>query len=148
MATLLIVAASLGFTVTSGAQGQAPRPRQVPDTGAEDAAAPAAPDPAAERTLQAITSRSVAGLVTQRRPDGGFSIDLQGRFQHLMLATPGPDGRLEIACHTGESTPTTAVTAIHAWHPTKGGSQRPLDASALRALLPPLPIAPKTPEVR
>ena len=97
------------------------------------------------RTLESITSRSTAGLTFDRRPDGTLSINLQGRFQHLLLAAAGQDG-LGVECHTGDATPSAAVAAIRPWRPVRGGAVRPLDVSALRQRLPLLTVAPSAPE--
>ncbi len=147
LATLLSAAALVCSAATAGAQGQpARRPQQVPATGAEDAAPPAPTQLQAERALQAITSRSVAGLTFERRADGTLSINLEGRFQHLLTAAPGRDGHLDIACQTGDSASSAAVSAIRPWRPVKGGAVQPLDVSALRARLPRLANPPSTGE--
>jgi hypothetical protein len=87
-------------------------PQQVLPTGEEDAASPRAGEFAAraaqsaaltvEQRLRAMTSESSEGLVTTRRDDGTLSIDLQGRFQSVLIATPTEDGRFVVSCHTGE----------------------------------------------
>jgi len=48
-------------------------------------------------------SRSDQGLVQipNAGPAGGVKVDLQGRFQSPLIATVGPDGRLQIK-HAGE----------------------------------------------
>jgi hypothetical protein len=87
-------------------------PQQVLPTGAEDATTPRAQEFAAraarseaqslEQKLREMTSESAEGLVTIRRDDGTIGIDLQGRFQSVLIATPTADGRFVVSCHTGE----------------------------------------------
>jgi hypothetical protein len=49
------------------------------------------------RTLLApMLNRSDEGLVTVVDPDGGISMDPQGRFQTVVLARIGEDGKLQI----------------------------------------------------
>jgi hypothetical protein len=86
-------------------------PQQVLPTGEEDAS-PRAGEFAArsaqgatqtvEQKLREMTSESTEGLTTVRRDDGTIGIDLQGRFQSVLIATPTKDGRFVISCHTGE----------------------------------------------
>jgi hypothetical protein len=86
-------------------------PQQILPTGEEDAS-PRAQDFAAraaqsealtiEQRLREMTSESTEGLVTTRRDNGTLSIDLQGRFQSVLIATPTEDGRFVVSCHTGE----------------------------------------------
>jgi hypothetical protein len=47
-------------------------------------------------------SRSSAGLVETRSPNGGVMVDLRGRFQSPLVATVGPDGRVRL--HHGRRT--------------------------------------------
>ncbi len=58
----------------------------------------AALDQAARRRL----SRSAAGLREVRDPDGGYHMDLAGRFQSLSLATVDSNGALHTGCVTNE----------------------------------------------
>ena len=41
-------------------------------------------------------NRSDEGLVLVVEPDGGISLDPQGRFQHVVLARIGEDGKLQV----------------------------------------------------
>ncbi len=85
-------------------------PQQVVPTGEEDA--PRAPsfgaraaqqdEQALERQLREMTSESAEGLRTIRKDDGTISIDLQGRFMNVMIATPTDDGGYALSCHSGE----------------------------------------------
>lgn len=101
----LIAGLFLSVALASAAAAQEParrRPQQIPPTGAEEATqlTPAQLD--GIRTLEAITSRSTAGLTFDHRADGTIGLNLQGRFQNVLLATPGKDGKLEVACLTGD----------------------------------------------
>jgi len=80
------------------------RPHQVVPTGAEDAAPPPATDTAAEAELERITSRSGEGLVEVLNADGTVSVDLEGRFQHVLVRTENADGTASYGCstHPGE----------------------------------------------
>jgi septal ring-binding cell division protein DamX len=51
-------------------------------------------------TIQGLTNRSSKGLKVQRAADGGSMVDLQGRFQTVVLAKPNADGTNEIRCVT------------------------------------------------
>jgi hypothetical protein len=147
LTTLLTAAALMLAAATSEAQDPSRRrPQQVPQTGAEDAAPPTPVELQGLRTLEAITSRSIEGLTFDRRPDGTLSIDLQGRFQNVLMAAPGQDGRLDISCHTGDHAHPAAAIRIQPWRPIKGGLVQPLDVSALRARLPRVTVAPTAPE--
>jgi hypothetical protein len=85
-------------------------PVQVLPTGAEDAPrvtafasrAAAAAEKSPEEKLREMVSESAEGLVAVRRPDGTVSMDLQGRFQSVIVAKQTEDGRFVMSCHTGE----------------------------------------------
>ena len=49
-----------------------------------------------------MLSTSDAGLVEQALPDGGYMVDLQGRFQHAAVATVADDGTIVIREVSGE----------------------------------------------
>ncbi|MBT8054175.1 MAG: hypothetical protein HKO99_14025 [Xanthomonadales bacterium] len=49
-----------------------------------------------------MLSTSDAGLVEAPLPDGGYMLDLQGRFQHMAVATLADDGTIEIRDFSGE----------------------------------------------
>lgn len=51
-------------------------------------------------TIEGLTNRSSKGLKVQRTADGGRMVDLQGRFQTVVVAKPNPDGTNEIKCVT------------------------------------------------
>ncbi|HSE24173.1 MAG TPA: hypothetical protein VLB68_21070 [Pyrinomonadaceae bacterium] len=48
--------------------------------------------------LKSRLNRSTAGLVEQRQPDGSVSMDLQGRFQSVVLARRNEDGSVAKSC--------------------------------------------------
>jgi hypothetical protein len=55
----------------------------------------------AQRMAEEIKSRlnrSTVGLVEQRQPDGSVSMDLQGRFQSVVLARRNEDGSVAKSC--------------------------------------------------
>jgi hypothetical protein len=54
------------------------------------------PPPGTAMPAPPAFSRSGAGLVESRRPDGSVMIDLQGRFRSPLVATVTPDGTLHI----------------------------------------------------
>jgi hypothetical protein len=80
------------------------RPHQVIPTGAEDARPPTPAEVAAEAELEAITSRSTDGLVEVLHVDGTVAMDLEGRFQHVLVRTENADGSAGFGCstHPGE----------------------------------------------
>jgi len=48
--------------------------------------------------LKTRLNRSTAGLVEQQQPDGSVSMDLQGRFQSVVLARRNEDGSIAKSC--------------------------------------------------
>lgn len=44
----------------------------------------------AEARIRTLLRRDFEGLVETRRPDGGYSLSLQGRFRHLSAIVSGP----------------------------------------------------------
>lgn len=51
-------------------------------------------------TITGHTNRSSEGLRAKRGPNGIRTLDLEGRFQSVVLAKPNPDGTNEIRCVT------------------------------------------------
>ena len=49
-----------------------------------------------------MLSTSDAGLVERALPDGGYMVDLQGRFRHVAVATVADDGTIVIQEVAGE----------------------------------------------
>jgi hypothetical protein len=136
-----VATALLIFATTASAQekGRRQRPQQVPPTGAEDSAEALPEDPEGVETLDAITSRSTEGLTFEHRGDGTIGLDLQGRFMHVLRATPGKDGHLEVSCETGsrhgKEAHAKAATAVKPWRPVRG-----LASGAVRGKPLPAPI--------
>ena len=52
-----------------------------------------------DATLSRALKRSDEGLVAEQHADGTVMVDLQGRFQHAMLARVNADGTVEVQCH-------------------------------------------------
>jgi hypothetical protein len=48
--------------------------------------------------LQNALSTSHEGLVEEQAPGGGVIVNLQGRFQSLMVATQGTDNKVSVEC--------------------------------------------------
>lgn len=128
---------------TAGAQGPAQRrpaqrPQQAPATGVEVPLTPA--DTIGIRNLDAFTNRSTEGLTFEHRVDGTIGLDLQGRFQNVMLAHRLPDGRLELNC-VAESNDRAAFS-IPQWTPDRKAPVRRIAAPSRLAA--PIVVAPKT----
>jgi hypothetical protein len=49
-------------------------------------------------TLTGMTNRSTRGLDVEHHADGSSRVDLQGRFQNVIVAKPNPDGTSEVRC--------------------------------------------------
>jgi hypothetical protein len=109
---IALAASALVFAGVADAQStksKGKKPQQVVPTGAEDS--PLAPvDLAGEARLEEMISRSSEGLVEVRHADGSVSMDLQGRFMSVMLATPSATGGLIASCHTGPEALKRATT--------------------------------------
>ncbi len=101
--------ALLGVESSADAKPKKPRPQQVAPTGAEDRPSAAPENPAVEAALDAMTSRSSEGLVQMHHGDGTVSMDLEGRFMHVVFAAP-TDGAPTLACHTGDEARVQART--------------------------------------
>jgi hypothetical protein len=69
-----------------------------PQTGRFTPPPPGAPPLVGTPAPTAATSTSDAGLVERPSPTpgGGIMLDLQGRFQHPLVGTVGPDGKVRI----------------------------------------------------
>jgi hypothetical protein len=50
--------------------------------------------------LETMTNRSTVGLQPATHPNGTKAVNLQGRFQSVILARPNPDGTSETRCVT------------------------------------------------
>jgi len=51
-----------------------------------------------ETAMAEMLSRSSEGLQVVEWPDGTLTMDLQGRFQEMIVATVAPDGTVRIGC--------------------------------------------------
>ena len=51
-------------------------------------------------TIERLTDRSMDGLVEEKSPNGGYFINLQGRFQNVVIAKQEADIDVETACVT------------------------------------------------
>jgi hypothetical protein len=60
-------------------------------------------------SVAGLTNRSTAGLRVEQAANGGKKMDLQGRFQTVVLGKPNPDGTTEIRC---VSTPEEAAAFL------------------------------------
>jgi hypothetical protein len=78
-------------------KGKKQKPRQVLDTGVELVPA----DPSGEAALEQMTNRSSDGLTVVQHDNGMLSVDLEGRFMSVMMATPNTDGTHSLSCLTG-----------------------------------------------
>lgn len=137
----LVFAALLLAGASAHAQAPVQAPQQVPHTGVGDAKPLTSADVQGLRTLQAITSRSLEGLTYEQRGDGTIGLDLQGRFMHVLMATPGPDGRPVLSCQTGDHAHAEGVS-FESWRPSRNDQLHRLDVSGLIARLPAISRAP------
>ena len=48
--------------------------------------------------LRQLTNRSTQGLVQEKHPNGGYQLNLKGRFQNVSLAKLGPQGKPVVGC--------------------------------------------------
>jgi hypothetical protein len=75
---------------------------------------------ALEKAVAEMLSQSSEDLVVIELPDGTLTIDLEGRFQEVAIATKGPDGSIQTGCvnHPGQvkwvlkRKPAPAATAL------------------------------------
>lgn len=75
---------------------------------------------AMQAALAAALDRSEEGIYDVYLPDGSVMRDLQGRFQHALVAKVAPDGGLRYRCVTsvaGAEAPTVATAAPRAETP-------------------------------
>ena len=92
---ILLVLAALGISPATTAKAQMAQQPQTPSgpplLTPEEAQKMAA-------GIQQLVSQSTEGLVQVRHPDGSVSMDLQGRFQNVLMAKKEADGKLSQAC--------------------------------------------------
>jgi hypothetical protein len=74
------------------------KPQQIHPTGAEDGRAMSAQQKAGEARLEVMTNRSGEGLKETRHANGMRSINLEGRFQHVLVAVPDATGKMKMVC--------------------------------------------------
>jgi hypothetical protein len=55
-------------------------------------------DKGGDSEIQQMLSRSTEGLVEEKRPGGGVSVHLQGRFMSMSVARVAADGQVETLC--------------------------------------------------
>lgn len=98
----LTLAAFIGMCgVVSAQKPNKQKPRQIPQTDLPPLVPATGLEAAGEARLEEMTSRSSEGLVEVVRADGAVSMDLEGRFMNVMLATINPDGTHAASCETG-----------------------------------------------
>jgi hypothetical protein len=114
MATISVVTL---FAGTAAAERKV-RATQIVPTGAEDAVAPVEDD--GTRLVDALTNDSTEGLTVIQRADGTQSIDLQGRFQHVLRVAKTEDGKTEMSCNADAK----LGKAMKPWTPQKGKGLR------------------------
>ena len=115
----VILAAASALLFASVASADKPtdkkhKPKQIPDTGVELVPS----DPAGEAALEQMTSRSSEGLTLVTHDNGMLSVDLEGRFMNVMVATPNADGTRTFSCLTGSHASKQAAAgaqAVQAW---------------------------------
>jgi hypothetical protein len=118
-----LLAAACVFLAAPGGADAKPKgrkPQQVVPTGEEDSASAPAPDAAAELRLERMLSRSSEGLVEVRREDGTVAVDLEGRFQNVMVAVPTAGGH-SLSCMASHA----QLKRVGAAAPAKTGASRP-----------------------
>jgi hypothetical protein len=111
MGALLAGALMLGFAALLPAQatGEPKKANKKTNaqltipTGAEDAPGATAVEPR-DQQLERMLSRSMEGLKVVQHPDGMRSLDLEGRFLHVMLAVPDGKGGTRMVCTTDHAT--------------------------------------------
>ncbi len=115
-AVTLAAASTLFFASVASAEkpdDKKRKPRQIVDTGVELLPS----DPAGEAALEQMTNRSSAGLTVVRHDNGMISVDLEGRFMNVMVATPAADGSTALSCLAGSKAVKAAGAAptVNAW---------------------------------
>lgn len=101
-ATVLLVGGMAMAAPDKPGKPKKQKPQQVVPTGAEDTAVPTADEVLADLELEQMTSRSTEGLEAVEHPDGTVSVDLEGRFMSVVVATPNAAGGHTVSCATGQ----------------------------------------------
>jgi Spy/CpxP family protein refolding chaperone len=75
-----------------------------------------------QQIADALTNnKSSAGLVEVKHADGTIEMDLQGRFQNVMLAKKSDDGRVSTACVDNSDAARAFLQNDQTTSPTTGG---------------------------
>ncbi len=92
----------------SGASGQTenrftrqpaePPAQPIPGNRLAPTQGPSQPDRELAATIRQLANRSTEGLTEEALPDGGYKLDLNGRFQNLPLAKLDPQGEIAVGC--------------------------------------------------
>lgn len=109
LAALSLAAATLLWAGPASAERKQ-KPKQVRDTGVDEVVQTVEARNA-EAALEAMTSRSDAGLAEVVKDDGTVVLDLEGRFMNVVLAHPTADGHHELTCQTGHEAVKQAASA-------------------------------------
>jgi hypothetical protein len=136
---LLIPVASVVALCAGTVSAERQRPSQIVPTGAEDSVRPTAADEEGIRNTDALVNESTEGLTVVEHANGTLSVDLDGRFQHVLRARHTHDGKLDVSCdvdHTGKA---AAGPKAKPWRPERARAMR-LDVKPFKA---PLRVAPK-----
>ncbi len=134
---VLLALAALGLSPASTARAQGSQQQQQQQQQNSPPSRPPllSPDEAQRVAdgLRGLVSSSTDGLVQVRRPDGAVSMDLQGRFQNVLVAKKESDGTLTQAC---VDNPNTAAAFFELDPQTVGGSPRTANGPQVPATLP------------
>lgn len=89
---------------------------------AKGSSATGAAAPVDEAHIREMLRRDFDGLVETRRPDGGYSLSLEGRFRHLSVRVPGAEDSAEIVrCFCDADALLTALHSGHSSAPAASG---------------------------
>jgi hypothetical protein len=129
---VLLAFGALGISPATTAQAQGPQ-QNLPLPPARP---PLLTPDEAQRVAAGITqlvNQSSDGLVQVRRPDGGVSMDLQGRFQNVLVAKKESDGTVTQGC---VDNPDTAAAFFEIDPALVGGKTRTAQSAPLPEKLP------------
>jgi hypothetical protein len=128
---VLLAFAALGISPTTTARAQGSQQQQNPPPPRPPLLTPDEARRVADG-LRGLVSQSTDGLVQVRRPDGGVSMDLQGRFQNVLVAKKESDGTVTQGC---VDNPDTAAAFFEIDPPSVGGSARTVNSPQVPAKL-------------
>jgi hypothetical protein len=130
--------AAVALVLSAPAAEAAPKKKkaeQIVPTGHQDAAPPSAQDEAATEALEVMTSRSDEGLTEVMHEDGTVSMDLEGRFMHVLTAGVDAAGKPSASCDAPGDAPARAAAPRS--HPTTPTDERAAaDARRVVVVLP------------